>query len=163
MKGLIFGLRGKKWSGVGNRGMFKGTYLHIMDNKGRVSIPPRFRDLLRERQDRVLNLTNFDGYILAFPQSEWERVEAKLSEQALFRKDLRAFQRFIISGVEECPLDRQGRILIPNSLRAYAKLNREVSLVGTTRCFEIWDRQTYEAHRQELERSIKEEVLYELM
>ncbi len=143
--------------------MFKGTYLHIMDNKGRVSIPPRYRDLLKERQDRVLILTNFDGYLLAFPQSEWDRIEAKLAEQALFRKDLRAFQRFLISGVEECPLDRQGRILVPTGLRAYAKLNREVSLVGAVRCFEIWDRQIYEAHRKQLEQGITEEVLHELM
>ena len=143
--------------------MFKGTYLHIMDNKGRVSIPPRYRDLLKEHQDHTLILTNFDGYILAFPQTEWDRIEAKLAEQALFRKDLRAFQRFLISGVEECPLDRQGRILIPPSLRDYAALSREVILVGALRGFEIWDRAAYEAHWKQLEDSIDEGMLDELL
>ncbi|HEX9883341.1 MAG TPA: division/cell wall cluster transcriptional repressor MraZ [Desulfobaccales bacterium] len=143
--------------------MFTGSYFHFMDNKGRVSIPSRYREVLQERNDRQLILTNFGGYILAFPQSEWVKIEAKFAEQPLFRKELRAFQRFLISGVEECPLDRQGRILIPPNLRDYAKLSREVCLVGAIRCFEVWDRQTFEAHRTQLEESITEEVLHELL
>jgi MraZ protein len=143
--------------------MFKGSSYHIMDNKGRVSIPVRYREILQERQDRQIILTNWDGYILAFPQSEWVKVEAKLGELALFRKDYRAFQRFLISGVEECPLDRQGRILIPQTLREYAKLGREVAVVGLVRNFEIWDRERYEAHRKQLEETIDESVLHELL
>ncbi|MDP3181539.1 MAG: division/cell wall cluster transcriptional repressor MraZ [Desulfobaccales bacterium] len=143
--------------------MFTGSYFHLMDNKGRVSIPPRYREILQERQDRQIILTNFDNYLLAFPQSEWLKVEARLGEKALFNKDYRAFQRFLISGVQECPLDRQGRILVPQNLREYAKLTREVSLVGAVRCFEVWDRQTFEAHRKKLEEGIKEEVLHELL
>jgi MraZ protein len=143
--------------------MFKGSSFHIMDNKGRVSIPVRYRDILQERQDRQLILTNWDGYILAFPQSEWVKVEAKLGEMALLRKDFRAFQRFFLSGVEECPLDRQGRILIPQNLREYAKLGREVAIVGVVRNFEIWDRERYEGHRRQLEESIDESVLHELL
>ncbi len=143
--------------------MFKGSSFHIMDNKGRVSIPVRYREILQERQDRQIILTNWDGYILAFPQSEWVKVEAKLGELALFRKDYRAFQRFLISGVEECPLDRQGRILIPQGLREYAKLDREVAVVGLVRNFEIWDRERYEAHRKQLEETIDESVLHELL
>jgi MraZ protein len=143
--------------------MFKGSSFHIMDNKGRVSVPVRYREVLQERQDRQLILTNWDGYILAFPHSEWVKVEAKLGELALFRKDYRSFQRFLISGVEECPLDRQGRILIPQNLRDYAKLGREVAIVGLVRNFEIWDRERYEAHRKELEESIDESVLHELL
>jgi MraZ protein len=134
-----------------------------MDSKGRVSIPSRYRDILQERHDRQLILTNYDGYILAFPESEWVKVEAKLGELALFRKDLRAFQRFLISGVEYCPLDRQGRVLVPQNLRDYAKLSREVALVGAVRCFEIWDRAAFESHRKQLEESINDEVLHELL
>lgn len=143
--------------------MFTGSFFHAMDNKGRVSIPSRYRDLLQERKDRQLILTNWGGYILAFPHSEWLRVEAKFAEQPLFRKDLRGFQRFLISGVEECPLDRQGRILISPNLRDYAKLSREVCLVGAVRCFEIWDRVTFESHRRQLEESIDEGMLHELL
>ncbi|MCK9376070.1 MAG: division/cell wall cluster transcriptional repressor MraZ [Syntrophobacterales bacterium] len=143
--------------------MFTGSFFHTMDNKGRVSIPARYREILKERKDRQIILTNWGGYVLAFPQTEWVKIEAKFAEQPLFRKDLRAFQRFLISGVEECPLDRQGRILVPPNLRDYARLSREVCLVGAIRCFEIWDRTTFEAHRRELEESIDEGMLHELL
>jgi MraZ protein len=139
-----------------------------MDTKGRVSIPSRYREILVERKDRQVILTNYlttqgERYILAFPQSEWVKVEAQLMEQAVFDKSVRAFQRFLISGVEECPLDRQGRILVPPNLRDYAKLSREVCIVGAVRSFEIWDRQAYEAHRQFLEESIGQEVYEKLL
>jgi MraZ protein len=143
--------------------MFTGSYFHTMDNKGRVSIPARYREILKGYKDRQIILTNFGGYVLAFPQSEWNKIEAKFAEQPLFRKDVRAFQRFLISGVEECPLDRQGRILVPPNLRDYAHLSREVCLVGAIRCFEIWDRGTFESHRKELEESIDEVMLHELL
>ena len=143
--------------------MFTGSYFHTMDNKGRVSIPARYREILKDRKDRQIILTNFGGYLLAFPQTEWSKIEAKFAEQPLFRKDLRNFQRFLISGVEECLLDRQGRILVPPNLRDYARLSREVCLVGAIRCFEIWDRSTFEVHRKELEESIDEVMLHELL
>ena len=143
--------------------MFTGSYFHTMDNKGRVSIPARYREILKGGKDRQIILTNFGGYVLAFPQSEWGKIEAKFAEQPLFRKDLRAFQRFLISGVEECPLDRQGRILVPPNLRDYARLSREVCLVGAIRCFEIWDRAAFESHRQQLEETIDERMLHELL
>ena len=143
--------------------MFTGSYFHTMDNKGRVSIPARYREILKERKDRQIILTNFGGYVLGFPQSEWNKIEAKFAEQPLFRKELRAFQRFLISGVEECSLDRQGRILVSPNLRDYARLSREVCLVGAIRCFEIWDRNTFESHRKKLEENIDEGMLHELL
>ena len=143
--------------------MFTGSYFHTMDNKGRVSITARYREILKGGKDRQIILTNFGGYVVAFPQSEWSKIEAKFAEQPLFRKDLRAFQRFLISGVEECLLDRQGRILVPPNLRDYARLSREVCLVGAIRCFEIWDRATFETHRKQLEESIDERMLHELL
>ena len=72
-------------------------------------------------------------------------------------------QRFIISGVEECPLDRQGRILVSPNLRDYAKLSREVCLVGAVRCFEIWDRGTSSLIASSWKKSIDEEMLHELL
>jgi MraZ protein len=164
-KGRIFVSRGKKWNFVGIDGgsVFTGSFFHTMDSKGRVSIPARYREILKERKDRHLILTNFGGYVLAFPQSEWLKIEQKFAELPLFKKELRAFQRFLISGVEECLLDRQGRILVPPNLRDYAGLSREVCLVGAIRCFEIWDRNTFESHRKVLEESIDEEMLHELL
>ena len=143
--------------------MFKGSSFNIMDTKGRVSIPIRYREVLQERQDRQLTLTNWDGYIIAFPYSEWIKVEAKLGDLNIFRKDFQAFKRFLISGAEDCPLDRQGRILIPQNLREYAALGREVALAGQVRYFEIWDRERYEDNRKQIETSIDESMLREML
>ena len=69
--------------------MFTGSYFHTMDNKGRVSIPARYREILKGGKDHQIIITNFGGYVLAFPQSEWNKIEAKFAEQPLFRKDVR--------------------------------------------------------------------------
>ena len=150
--------------------MFTGRHFHFMDNKGRVSIHSRYREILQEHQDQQIIITNFqqkiqlDGverirYILAFPSSEWHKLLDRWAEHDEFPNPQRNFQRFIVSGAEECPLDRQGRILIPPNLREYAKLSREVCVVGMMRRFEIWDKAAYEAHWKQLEESVDEEML----
>jgi transcriptional regulator MraZ len=139
--------------------MFKGRSFHTMDNKGRVSIPVRYRETLQENQDSQLVLTNWEGYILAFPQAEWVRVEHDLLKLDRFTKANRDFLRHIVSGAEECPLDKQGRILIPQILREYAKLERDVVVVGMVSNFEIWDKQRFEAYRQRAEENMDEGVL----
>lgn len=141
-----------------------------MDNKGRISIPSRYREILQERKDRHIVITNFQQkihgdeptrirYLLAFPASEWQKLLDKWSEHDEFPNPQRNFQRFIVSGAEECPLDRQGRILIPPNLRDYAQLSREVCVVGMMRRFEIWDKPAYEAHWKQLEESADEDML----
>jgi MraZ protein len=144
---------------------FHGTHIHTLDNKGRLSIPSRYRDILKEKQDVQIFLTrHYGGYLLAFPGSEWSRIETKLDEKLSFRSEPRKHIRFLTSGVGECTLDRQGRILIPPNLRDYANLNKEVAVIGTVNCFEIWDRAKFEVHDQiQLdEASGNEEVIDEL-
>jgi MraZ protein len=143
--------------------MFTGSYFHTMDNKGRVSIPARYKEILKDKKDKYLTITNWEGYVLAFPQSEWVVFAAELAKMPILDPRYRPLQRFLISGAEECALDRQGRILVSQNLRDYAKLSREVVLVGALRCFEIWDRCSYESHRQNLEQSLDEGMLHGLL
>jgi len=138
-----------------------------MDNKGRVSIPSRYREILHELQDHQLVITNYfqrktqEGvagqirYLRAFPGSAW--MEFLEAQKPAFRN--LNYRRFIMSGKEECPLDKQGRILISPSLRDYAQLSRDLILVGMTNWFEIWDRSVYEAHEKLLEDTIDEKDL----
>ncbi|OPX20456.1 MAG: division/cell wall cluster transcriptional repressor MraZ [Desulfobacca sp. 4484_104] len=142
--------------------MFRGSYFHVIDDKGRISIPQRYREILQGRQDNYLIVTNLDGYLLAFPLSEWEVIEQRLGQLALLRKDFRSFQRFFVSGAAECQLDRQGRILIPPHLREYARLEKETVLAGAVRCFEIWNRQAFEEDRARVDEMDTEEVRKEL-
>ena len=142
--------------------MFRGRFFNVMDDKGRITIPPRYREILSERHERHLIVTNLDGYLIAFPQSEWEVIEQRLSQLSILNKKFRSFQRFFVSGASECPFDRQGRILLPPSLREYAKLDKDVVLAGAVRCFEIWDRQSWDQEMARIEDMDSDEVRKEL-
>jgi len=124
--------------------VFRGRSLHSLDGKGRIRIPPRFRDILRDRYDDRLIVTNFNLCLIAYPLSEWEKIEEKFGTLSLVRQDVKSFQRLFISGATECSFDRQGRILIPQTLRDIARLEREVMLAGMINNFEIWSRPLWE-------------------
>jgi MraZ protein len=143
--------------------MFTGSYFHTMDNKGRVSIPARYREILKDKKDRNLVCTNWEGYVWAFPESEWVVFAAELAKKPKLDARFGDLRRFLISGAEECALDRQGRILVSQNLRDYAKLSREVCLVGAINSFEIWDRTAFESHRKQLEANLDKGMLHELM
>ena len=100
-----------------------------MDNKGRVSIPARYREILEEQQDRQIILTNCGRLGPGLPSIRVDylrRPELVRDSRCLTHGTSGPLQRFLISGAEECALDRQGRILVPPNLRDYARLGREV-------------------------------------
>ncbi len=97
--------------------MFRGRFEHTIDFKGRVSIPAKFRDLLSEKYDDRVIITNFDRCLVAFPYEEWRSVEDKIGSLSMVKREVKAFQRFFISGATELPIDRLGRVLIPPTLR----------------------------------------------
>ena len=128
--------------------MFNGRFDHSIDEKGRVSIPARFREnLQREGHDR-LYITNFmlDGEHLLelFPPNEWDKVVAKFSGSRATDREAQIFETFYIGGAHEVPVDRQGRILVPPRLREFARLGREVTFSAKHNRFELWDKPTLE-------------------
>ncbi len=135
--------------------MFRGRYENNIDPKGRISIPARFREILLQKYDdpRVF-VTNFDFCLLVFPYSEWIELENKASKFSMFNKESRAFIRFFFSSAAECSLDNQGRILIPQSLRKYAGLEKEVVLLGALKKIEIWDRKRWDEEMKNLYENI---------
>lgn len=119
--------------------MFRGRHTHAIDAKGRVSIPSKFREVLNGRGQLTLIITNdLDTCLVAFPMDEWFELERKIRALPDNVPEILDYKRFYISGAEECPLDRQGRILLPPSLREHAQLNREVVFLGLIEKFEIW-------------------------
>ncbi len=118
--------------------MFRGRYTHTIDSKGRISIPVKFREVLADNGSPKLILTNFDRCLVAYPTHEWELLERKASSLPQLKPEVKALHRYFISGATECTIDRTGRVLIPPSLREYAKLEKDVILVGLLRKFEIW-------------------------
>ncbi len=125
--------------------MFSGRYEHTIDEKGRLNIPARFRDLFIEHSQGKLVLTCFDSCIEAYPLDEWRHLEEKLKSLSLFQKDVRTFSRLVYASAAECSLDSQGRILIPANLREMSQLGRDVILVGVSNRMEIWSQERWEA------------------
>ncbi|MBE3572245.1 MAG: division/cell wall cluster transcriptional repressor MraZ [Moorella humiferrea] len=126
--------------------MFMGEFQHTIDDKGRLIIPARFREGLG---DKFVITKGLDNCLFVYPMSGWAEMEQKLRSLPFTRSDARAFVRFFFSGATECELDRQGRILLPANLREYARLEREVVIVGVASRVEIWSRALWEQYCQE--------------
>src|SRR6185503_4547956 len=110
--------------------MLRGRFEHTLDSKGRMSIPSRFRDVLQKRYSPTLVLTNFDRCIVAYPLEEWESLERRVAGLPQLKKEVKAFQRYFIGGAIECPIDNQGRILLPPHLRDFADIKKDIVMLG---------------------------------
>jgi MraZ protein len=134
-------------------GMFMGEYHHSIDNKGRMIVPSKFRDVLGEM---FIITRGLDQCLFGYPISEWELIEEKLKGLPLTKKDARAFTRFFFSGATESELDKQGRINIPAPLLQYAKLEKECVILGVSNRIEIWSKQIWEDYFSQSEESFAE-------
>jgi MraZ protein len=124
--------------------VFRGQSDQTMDAKGRVILPVRFREILHKKYDNAIILTkHLDTCLAAYPVVEWEEYESKLSRLTEWNSKARAFKRFFISSAEEVSVDKQGRILIPPSLKHFARLEKEIVIVGSINHFEIWNSQLF--------------------
>ena len=120
--------------------MFMGECNHIIDAKGRLIIPARFRELLGEE---FILTKGLDGCLSIYPMDAWEAFETKLRALPLTNKNARTFTRFFVAGATNCELDRQGRILVPQTLREFAGLEKEVVLTGNLDRIEIWSKEKW--------------------
>lgn len=125
--------------------MFRGRFEHTIDDKGRLAIPAKFRqDVLGDSDEGSVIVTNFDRCLSAYPLREWEALETKLASLPQFDPKVVAFQRYFISGATECPIDKAGRILIPQNLRQLAGIERDCIIAGQLKKFEIWSAENWQ-------------------
>ena len=124
--------------------MLVGEFQHNIDAKGRMIMPAKFRDELGEK---FVITKGLDKCLFVFSQEEWEKLDQKLSEQSL-SKD-RKIQRFFYGGMTECELDKQGRVLVPQTLREYAELFKDAVVVGLAKRAEIWNKDEWEKQNAE--------------
>lgn len=120
--------------------MLLGEYNHNIDDKGRVSVPAKFREDLGIS---FIVTKGLDNCLFAYSKEEWTKFEEKLKSLPLTNPNARNFIRFFFSGATECEIDKQGRINIPQSLREYAELGREVVIIGVSTRVEIWNREKW--------------------
>jgi len=131
-----------------SKSRFRSRSEHTLDTKGRLNIPSRFRDVLQDQKNEMLMVTNWHKCLKAFPAKVWDRIETTLLVQGKKQPGMDSFRRYVISGVAECNLDKQGRILLPPTLRSDFELKKDVVLNGMLDHFEIWDKTAWDKERK---------------
>ena len=127
--------------------MFSGECEHTIDDKGRLIIPAKFRADLAEG---LFVTRGLDGCLFVFPPDRWKEMSEKMANLSLVQASARLFSRMIYSGIE-CKLDKQGRILLPPSLRAHADIGSEVVITGVRTRLEIWSKKRWQEQTTRME------------
>lgn len=130
--------------------MFLGEYAHSMDEKGRVAVPARFREQLREG---IILTRGFDHCLQVYPHATFDQLRQRVSELSIGNMDVRNLRRLLFAGAAEVELDKQGRVLIPQNLREYAGLKGQAILVGNDNYFEIWSEERWQSILEAIDNS----------
>ena len=126
--------------------MFYGEYEHNLDNKGRVIIPAKFREIFRERYVEKFYITRgLDQCLFVFTEEVWKAQEKKFRDMPFTRAEARKFNRLYFSGASDVVCDKQGRILVPEYLKSYASIETQVMIVGVSDRIEIWAKDKWNA------------------
>mgnify|MGYP004592200175 FL=1 len=133
--------------------MLLGEYEHSIDTKGRIAMPAKLREGLG---GKFIITKGLDGCLFVYAMDEWQRVEQKLASLPMSRKTARDFTRFLFGGACEGECDKQGRVLLPASLRRYAGLEREAVVVGVGSRAEIWDAAKWQQYNEESAEDVNE-------
>lgn len=140
--------------------VFRGVNSITLDAKSRLAIPTRYRAELQESCDGQLVLTvDRDKCLLLYPLPEWEEIEKRIARLPTLNKQTRLLQRLLIGHATESEMDAQGRLLIPEPLRKFAGLDKNIALIGQGNKFEIWEEAEWNARREEW---LQEESLADL-
>ncbi|HWO61035.1 MAG TPA: division/cell wall cluster transcriptional repressor MraZ [Umezawaea sp.] len=139
--------------------MFLGTHLPRLDDKGRLTLPAKFRDALA---GGVMVTKGQDHCLFVFPRAEFEQMATKVAAASFTNEAVRAYQRYLFASTDEQRPDGQGRISIVQELRNYAGLTKECAVIGAVNRLEIWDSQAWQRYLEAHEGSyaeVREEVL----
>jgi len=138
--------------------MFIGEYTHNLDSKGRVAIPAKFRQKLT---GGAIITRGLDHCLFVFTNKDWEILAQKLIALPLAQANSRAFVRLMLAGAVDVELDKQGRILIPDYLREYAGLKKQVVVAGLYNRIEVWDSESWKQYKTKTE-SASDEIAEKL-
>ena len=133
--------------------VFMGEYQHTLDGKGRLILPAKIREGLG---DTFIATRGLDDCLFVYTKDEWALFEAKLKQLSLVKSEARAFSRFIFSGAAELEADKQGRVLLPPNLREYAKLEKDVVVIGVSSRVEIWNKETWQNYNERMGPTVQE-------
>ncbi len=129
--------------------MFIGEYNHAIDEKGRVAVPAKFRQLLR---GGAVVTRGLDACLVVYPKKEWNALAAKIAALPINKANDRGLARFILAGAMEVDFDSQGRITLPEYLRAFGKLSKKAVMAGLYNRLEIWNEEAWSKFKAETEK-----------
>ncbi|MEX1014699.1 MAG: division/cell wall cluster transcriptional repressor MraZ [Candidatus Paceibacterota bacterium] len=133
--------------------MLLGEYQHTLDSKGRIAIPAKFRAKLG---DGAIITRGLDKCLFVFGMDEWSKLADKLTSLPLAQSNSRAFARLMLAGAVDVKLDVQGRVLVPEYLRDYGSLDKQVIVAGLYNRIEIWNSEKWEKYKKKTEGSSEE-------
>ncbi len=128
--------------------MLIGEYTHSIDDKNRISLPAKFR---KEIGRTVIATHGLDSCLFLYSGKEWQKISEKVSELGMAQADRRGLNRFILAGATEIEVDANGRILIPEYLKKFASLEKEVVFAGVGSRIEIWNDKRWAEYKKKLE------------
>lgn len=132
--------------------MFVGQYNHSMDAKGRVALPAKFRAELK----KAVVTKGLDNCLFVYPKKEWDKMAEKLAALPVVKANTRAFSRLMLAGAMEIEFDKQGRVILPEYLRSFAGLKKDVVVAGLYTRLEIWDQEAWLKYQKEMEKNSNE-------
>jgi len=133
--------------------MFISEYSYSIDEKKRLAIPVKFRQALGKKAVLTRGL---DNCLVIYPLKEWQNLSQKLESLPAGQVDARGFIRILLSGATEVNLDKLGRVLIPDHLKKYAFLKKNVAILGLSNRIEIWDETRWQEYREKREKTVGE-------
>jgi MraZ protein len=128
--------------------MFIGEYAHSLDEKGRIAVPIKFRALLSKG---AVVTRGLDSCLFLYAKKEWEKLAEKLAALPISQSNSRAFARLMLAGAMDVVIDKQGRMMVPEYLREFAKFNKNVVIAGLYNRLELWDEEKWSAYKQQTE------------
>ena len=128
--------------------MFLGEYTHTIDEKGRLTIPAKFRG---ELAAGLVVTRGFDQNLMIFTMEGWQELAEKIAQRPMTDRSTRLFRRRVYSGAIDVVPDRQGRIVLPAHLRAFAGLESEAVIIGMFNYVELWSAESWQPVRDEIE------------
>jgi MraZ protein len=130
--------------------MFIGEYNHTIDEKGRLAVPIKFRAKLAKG---AVVTRGLDNCLFLYTGTEWKDLAERLSKLPISKANTRAFARLMLAGAMDVSLDKQGRIILPDYLRKYAGMKKNVVVAGLYNRLEIWDEAKWEIYKNGTEKS----------
>lgn len=131
-----------------NTHMFIGEYSHNLDDKGRLAVPVKFR---RDLSKGAVVTRGLDNCLFLYTKTEWEKLAEKLANLPISQANSRAFSRLMLAGAMDVEVDKQGRIILPEYLRSFAGLSKEVIIAGLYNRLEIWDSEKWSSYKGQTE------------